>query len=396
MLWASAISTAERLDAAVADALEQLDRQLDSRVPDLVIAFVTSAFGAEQVSLRRLVQTRWNDALLFGCCASGVIGAGREVEQETAVAISAAILPGVELTPSHVEISDLPPQFAERAAWESALHVKAARHPQFLLITDPFTFSAEEVLPGLDRAFPGSVKIGGLASGGRQPGSNLLYLDHNTYRSGAIFLAFSGNIQVDSIVAQGCRPIGDPMFVTACHGNLLRELDGHAPRDVLTALFDNLSPRDRELVGHSLSIGLAMPGQGPSMQPGDFLIRNVLGMDPQTGSLWVGAKLEANSIVQFHVRDALSSAQDLERALSRYRSEHYATPAGALLFSCVGRGSGFYGSPDHDSNALRRSLGDLPIAGFFCSGEIGPVQGFTQVHGYTSAVALISPKAARP
>ena len=396
MLWASAISTAPRLDTAVADVLDQIDRQLDSQDPDLVIAFVTSAFGAEQVSLGRLVHGRWSDALLFGCCASGVIGAGREIEKETAVAVTAAILPGVELAPSHVESGDLPPQFAERAPWEAALHVKAAKRPHFLLVSDPLTFATEEILPGLDRAFPGSLKIGGLASGGRQPGSNLLYLGRNTYRSGAIFLALSGNVHVDSIVAQGCRPIGDPMFVTACHGNLLREVDGRVPREVLTALFDNLSARDRELVGHTLSIGFAMPGQGPSMQAGDFLIRNVLGMDPQTGSLWVGAKLEANSIVQFHVRDALSSAEDLERALSRYRAEHYATPAGALLFSCVGRGSGLYGTPDHDSNALRRSLGDLPIVGFFCSGEIGPVQGFTQVHGYTSAVALISPKAARP
>jgi small ligand-binding sensory domain FIST len=396
MLWASAISTAPRFDTAIADALDQIERQLDSQHPDLVIAFVTSAFGAEQASLRRLIQERWSDAPLFGCCASGVIGAGREVEQETAVAISAAILPGVELSPCHVESTDLPRQFADRGKWESALHVRADRHPHFLVITDPFTFSAEEVLPGLDRAFPGSLKIGGLASGGRQPGSNLLYLGQSTFRSGAIFLALTGNVQIDSIVAQGCRPIGDPMFVTACHGNLLRELDGLTPRDALTALFEKLDARDRELIGHALFIGLAMPGQGPKMQAGDFLIRNVLGMDPQSGALWVGTQLAANSIVQFHVRDALSSAQDLERALSKYRSEHYASPAGALLFSCVGRGAGLYGSPDHDSNALRRSLGEIPIGGFFCSGEIGPVQGFTQVHGYTSAFALISPRHARP
>ena len=396
MLWASAISTAQRLDAAVADALEHIERQLDSQDPDLVCAFVTRDFGAEQANLRRLLQQRWSDALLFGCCASGVIGAGREIEQEAAVAICAAILPGVKLTPVHVESSELPPVFAERPAWEAALHVSAATRPQFLIITDPFTFPAEDILPGLDRAFPGCLKIGGLASGGRQPGSNLLYLGHNTYRSGAIVLALSGNVQMDSIVAQGCRPIGDPMFVTACHGNLLRELDGSSPRDVLTALYERLNARDRELVGQSLSIGLAMPGQGPSIQSGDFLIRNVLGVDPQSGALWVGAKMEPNSVVQFHVRDALSSAQDLERALTRFRSEHYAPPASVLLFSCVGRGAGLYGSPDHDSNVLRRSLGDLPIGGFFCSGEIGPVQGLTQVHGYTSAIALIGPKSAHP
>jgi small ligand-binding sensory domain FIST len=395
MLWASAISTASRLDAALADAFEQVERQLDSQDPDLVIAFVTSQFGAQQANLRRLVEERWNEALLFGCCASGVIGGGREIEREAAVAVSAAILPGVELIPSHVERAELPQAFAARA-WEAALHVKANSTPHFLVITDPYTFPAEEILPGLDHAFPGSLKIGGLASGGQQRGGNLLYLGHNTYRSGAIFLALSGNLHADSIVAQGCRPIGDPMFVTNCHGNLLRELDGHTPRDVLGAVYEKLSPRDRELVENSLFIGLALPNQGPTIHAGDFLIRNVLGMDPQSGALWVGTPLEANSIVQFHVRDALSSAQDLERALARYRSEHYATPSGALLFSCVGRGAGLYGTPDHDSNALRRALGDLPIAGFFCSGEIGPVQGFTQVHGYTSAVALIGPKTARP
>jgi small ligand-binding sensory domain FIST len=131
-----------------------------------------------------------------------------------------------------------------------------------------------------------------------------------------------------------------------------------------------------------------MPGERPSIQAGEFLIRNVLGMDPQTGAIWVGAELEPNSIVQFHLRDALSSAQDLERALLNFASD--ATPAAALLFSCVGRGVGLYGSADHDSNALKRRLGELPIGGFFCSGEIGAVQGMTQVHGYTSAVAIIS------
>jgi small ligand-binding sensory domain FIST len=396
MRWASAISTAQRLDAAAADAFEQIERQLDSQDPDLVIVFVSSAFGAQQTSLRRLVDERWSEALLFGCCASGVIGAGREIEGEAAISVSAAVLPGVELIPSHVERADFPQAFAGRAAWESALHVKASATPQFLVITDPHTFAAEDLLPSLDHAFPGSLKIGGLASGGRQPGASLLYLGRNMHRSGAIFLALTGNVQFDSIVSQGCRPIGDPMFVTACHGNLLRELDGQSPRDVLTAAFEKLSTRDRELVGHSLFIGLAMPNQGPDIRAGDFLIRNVLGMDPQSGALWVGTELEANSIVQFHVRDALSSAQDLERALSRYRSEHFATPSGALLFSCVGRGAGLYGTPDHDSNALRRALGEVPIAGFFCSGEIGPVQGFTQLHGYTSAVALISPRTARP
>jgi small ligand-binding sensory domain FIST len=388
MLWASAISTAADAAEAVDDAVEQVAAQLGSRRPQVIFAFMTQAFAAEYASLQARVRAQWSDALLFGCSASGVIGGGREIEEAGAVSITAAHLPNVKLIASHFESRALPPVYAERIAWQTALNLHGVPEPQFLIVSDPFSFDSEEFVRGLDRAFPASTKIGGLASGGRQPGEGVLLLGERIYHSGAIVLVLSGELRIESIVAQGCRPIGEPMFVTNCHGNLLRELDGRVPRDVLSELYDRLSERDQGLLGRSLFVGLAMPGERPSIQAGEFLIRNVLGMDPQTGAIWVGAELEPNSIVQFHLRDALSSAQDLERALLNFASD--ATPAAALLFSCVGRGVGLYGSADHDSNALKRRLGELPVGGFFCSGEIGAVQGMTQVHGYTSAVAIIS------
>ncbi len=393
MLWVSAISTAADPDDAINDAVEQVTRQLRSRIPDVVLAFATRAFSTDHATLHRRVRAEWGGTLLFGCCASGVIGAGREIEEAGAVSITAAVLPNVRVTPIHVEARDLPPVYAERVSWQTALNVHPDAEPQFLIITDPFSFDTEEFVRGLDRAFPASTKIGGLASGAQKPGGSVLYLGERTYHSGAIVLALSGDVRVESIVAQGCRPIGEPMFVTSCHGNLLRELDGKVPREVLSDLYDRLGERDQELLGKALSVGLAMPGERPSIQAGEFLIRNVLGMDPQSGAIWVGAELEPNSIVQFHLRDALSSAQDLERALSGFQA---ATPEPmvALLFSCIGRGTGLYGTPDHDSNVLKRHLGELPIGGFFCSGEIGAVHGMTQVHGYTSAVAIISGKRA--
>lgn len=389
MLWASAISTATDAGDVVGEAVEQVAAQLGSRRPHVVFAFTTRAFAADQASLQARVRAEWGEALLFGCCASGVIGAGREVEEGSAVSITAGWLPNVRLVSLHVESRDLPPVYAERVAWQTALNLHGTPEPQFLIISDPFSFDTEEFVRGLDRAFLSSTKIGGLASGARQAGESLLYLGDRAYHSGAIVLALSGEVRVDSIVAQGCRPIGEPMFVTNCHGNLMRELDGKVPRDVLSELFDRLNERDQTLLGRALFVGLAMPGERPRIQAGEFLIRNVLGMDPQSGAIWVGAELEANSIVQFHVRDALSSSQDLERALLGYEAGN-GKPAAALLFSCIGRGAGLYGSADHDSNALKRRLGELPIGGFFCSGEIGAVHGMTQVHGYTSAIAIIS------
>ena len=109
----------------------------------------------------------------------------------------------------------------------------ANQQPSFLMLADPFSFETETFVRGLDRVYPLSPKIGGLASGARQVGGTALYLGNQVHHSGCITLALTGNIEVDTVVAQGCRPIGDPMFVTAAHENLIRELDGRPPRDVL-------------------------------------------------------------------------------------------------------------------------------------------------------------------
>lgn len=395
MKWASSISTQPRFADAFSETLEALTRQLEGHAPDIVVAFLTREFAAENARLAHLLRAEWPDVALFGCSASGVIGAGHEIEEAPAISLTAAVLPGVAVRSVHLESADLPPTYAERVAWESALGIKAATEPHFIVIGDPFSFDAETLLRGLDRAFPAAIKMGGLASGAREPGGNCLLLGEKSYRSGAILLALCGNLRIEPVVAQGCRPIGEPLFVTSCHGNLLRELDGRAPRDALADLFDRLNARDRALVEQSLFIGVAMPGERPRIGAGEFLIRNVIGMDAESGAIWVGAELEPNSIVQFHLRDARSSAEDLERALAA-ASERAPEPSGVLLFSCVGRGARLYGSTDHDSNALRRHLGELPIGGFFCSGEIGPVHGMSQVHGYTSAVAIIAPLVRRP
>jgi small ligand-binding sensory domain FIST len=295
----------------------------------------------------------------------------------------------VKLRGLHLDAAQVPPLYADTRIWEDTLHLTASQQPSFLILSDPFSFETEVFCRGLDRIYPSSVKIGGLASGARQVGGTALYLGNEVHHSGAITLALTGNIEVDAIVAQGCRPIGDPMFVTSAHENLIREIDGHSARDVLAELFERLGPADRDLFTQSLFLGLAMRKDTSEYVPGDFLIRNILGMDPQSGALWVNAHVPNKSVVQFHLRDATTSAMDLERALTGYRANpHLSPPRGALLFSCAGRGMGLYGQADHDSNAFRRLVADIPIGGFFCDGEIGPVQNATYLHGFTSAFAV--------
>lgn len=390
MRWASAIDTDVSLASAIERAAEKVFTDLDRQEPDLLFVFVSQEHGARFDAVSDLLLREFENTFLFGCCGAAVIGGGREVEDQAAVSLMGAMLPGVKFRGLHLDAAQVPPVYAETRIWEDTLHLTANQQPSFLILADPFSFETEAFVRGLDRAYPSSAKIGGLASGVRQAGGTTLYLGKQVFHSGAITLALTGNIEVDAVVAQGCRPVGEPMFVTNAHENLIREIDGHVPRDVLADLFERLTPVDRDLFSQSLFLGLAMRQDASEYSPGDFLIRNILGMDPQSGALWVNAHVPAKSVVQFHLRDAATSAMDLERVLASYRAApQFSAVSAALQFSCAGRGIGLYGQADHDSNAFRRLISDVPISGFFCNGEIGPVQNSTYLHGYTSSFAVI-------
>ncbi|MEE2830135.1 MAG: FIST C-terminal domain-containing protein, partial [Myxococcota bacterium] len=241
---------------------------------------------------------------------------------------------------------------------------------------------------------PESTSLGGLASGGHEPGDHALFLNDEVHREGGVVLAMTGNIRVDTIVAQGCRPVGEPMRVTSCHGNFVVELDARKPAEVLRAVYESSSEVDRHLIQTSLFLGIALDEEAPGTGDEGFLIRNVLGLDPEEGVLAVGAQLTRHQRVQFHVRDQKTSRQDLGSLLSALSHEETeeAGPCGALLFSCLGRGARLYGEPGHDSRLFLEHLGPIPLGGFFCNGEIGPVQGRPFVHGYTSVFGLFRPR----
>lgn len=392
MRWSSAVSTATPLDAAVREAADAIAADLGGAAPDLLVAFVSEQHRQEYERLPALARAALEPRFSIGCSAGGVVGGGREVERQAAVSLTAALLPDVDVRPFHLESDAQPARSGAAPAWEQAIGTAAARRPAFVLLPDPFTFDAETLVAGLDDAYPESAKIGGLASGGREPGANALYLGDAVYRSGAVGVALTGNVELDTVVAQGCRPIGEPMFVTRADQNVLYTLDGKPALGVLQQLVAEADARDRQLFASSLFLGVVMQEQEAYRQ-GDFLVRNLLGIDGKSGAIAVGAALRTGMVVQFHLRDAATSAHDLDAVLARYAEESRGPRAGALLFSCLGRGEQLYGAPDHDTRAFQRHLGPVPLGGFFCNGEIGPVHGRTFLHGYTSAFGLFRSRA---
>ncbi len=390
MRWASAASMERDTTAAITEVAAAVRANLGGTAPDLIVAFVSAHHCEHFGDIPALVRRELASGLLIGCSAGGVIGGAKEIEQRPGVSLTVAALPDVSLALFHLDTDDL-------SEWQRHITPAAGTQPHFLLLADPFSFNPEPFLQALDHAYPAGRKIGGLASGGRHAGENALFLGEETRRTGLIGVAMSGNIQVDTIVAQGCRPIGQPMFVTKCQHNIIWELDGRPAVEVLQSLYRQLDPADQELARHSLFMGVVMKEEQHEYRQGDFLIRNIAGMDPERGALVFGAMLHEGAVVQFHLRDAKTSAADLEQLLTAYAAASPAVrPAGALLFSCLGRGMYLYGEPDHDTNTFRDHLGAVPLGGFFCNGEIGPVQGSTFLHGYTSAFGLFKPRTGHP
>jgi small ligand-binding sensory domain FIST len=377
--------------------------------PNLGVLFVSAAFASEYIRVLPLLSELLEVDVLIGCSGGGIVGGGHEIEDGPALSLSLAVMPEVVLHPFHLRGNQLPDLDAAPSAWIDCVGVSPQSKPHFLLLADGFSSGISELLQGLDFAYPGSVKVGGLASGGgRGPRGNALFLlDARTltprrelYREGTVGLALYGNVVLDAVVAQGCRPIGDPLRVTEAEGNVILGLEGRPPLAVLQDLAERLSPVDQRLARHSLFIGLLMDEFKSEPTPGDFLIRVILGVDPRVGALAIGDQVRPGQTVQFHLRDAQTSAEDLRWALSRYCAERNLRqspsqprpePCGALMFSCLGRGKGLYGTPDFDSQRFRELLGELPLGGFFCNGEIGPVGGSTFLHGYTSCFGIFRP-----
>lgn len=392
MSWTSALGLGARLEAAITEAASQASDPA-GKPHDLAVAFVSAAYGTAVERLPQLLRPVVGDCLLLGCNAGGLIGGGSEEEEEPGIALLCGRLPDAVLAAVHLEQATLPPLSASRESWWRLLDLEPEAEPSFVLIADPATIDAEACARGLDRAFPGSTVIGGLTGGMLGPGTTRLVTGGEVHRTGGALLALSGNVIIDSVLAQGCRPVGDPLFVTACEGNLISELDGRRPKEIITALFSTLDEADRARFGDALCIGLALPGPRQTVGAGDFLIRNVLGLDPDSGALWIGARIAPASIVQFHLRDGESASGELEGRLSASLAGN-APPSAALLFACAGRGRNLFGVSGHDSGTLRRMI-DIPVAGMFSAGEIAPIQGATFVHGYSSVFGLIRPRAGR-
>ncbi len=389
MIFCSSLSTNPDLGGACRETAEDVRRSLDGAAVDLCCAFVSSNFSEAMEEVPTLLHELLEPGTLIGCSGGGIIGTGFEVEGgAAAVSVIAASLPTVHLAARHLSDGDLPDGDAPPATWTDIIGVPPSEAAAIIILPEPFSFAADRLLAGMDFAYPETPKVGGIASGADQPGGNALFHDRACHRTGAVVLTLSGNVVMDTMVAQGCTPFGNVGLITKADRNMLGAINDKPATAFLQEQLRSLAGDDLELAPNvPLFLGIAMdPFQIHEPAHGQFLIRNILGFEPNTGSLAVGAMLPLGRPVQFHLRDGSTSDEDLRNVLTD--REHKEDYRGALLFSCLGRGEHLYGEPHHDSRVFRELLGQVPLSGFFCNGEIGPVHNTTYLHGYTSAFGV--------
>jgi small ligand-binding sensory domain FIST len=376
--FASAISehpvAATALGETVGELLEAI-----GEAPDIAMLFVTPHHGGALEDLGGAIHTLLKPRVMAGCAAVSVLGNGREIEDGPGLVLWAGHL-DVPVAPVELEVVRTTDGMA-MTGWPDPLPFEPAA---LVLIADPFSFPAEALFDHLATSHPDLRVVGGNASAARGPGGNRLVLDDRIRTSGAVGVLVGAGVDVETVVSQGCRPIGRPYAVTRSDANVVYELGGEPAYTRLAQLAAALPPDDAELVRNGVFLGVVVDEHKIDYERGDFLVRNILQIDRDSGAVAVGGEVDLGATAQYHVRDASTADEDLRILLSDREAD------AALVFTCNGRGSNLFDTPDHDAEAVATLLGDPPSAGFFAAGEFGPIGTRNFVHGYTASIALLS------
>jgi small ligand-binding sensory domain FIST len=371
---------------------ENLRHQLSAPRVDLGLVFMSPKHFPNAKQVLEILRVHAQIPLLAGCSSPSLIVGAEEVEQNAGLTLALYSLPGAEVKAFHftqeqVEEANGP------GYWPLETGVEPAQTNGWLVFIDPFHLDSESWLRGWNEAYAPLPVLGGLASGDFNEQQTQIYLNGEVFEEGGVALSFGGGVKLAGVTSQGCTPIGETWTLTKVEENIIHQIGNRPAYEVLAETFNRLGPEEQKKARGNLFIGLVVNEYLDEFHRGDFLIRNLLGADPRSGSIAVGALPRPGQTVQFQRRSAAAATEDMTELLARARKQLGATTIyGGCLCSCNGRGRGLFGRPNHDAQMVQEQLGPMGLAGFFCNGEIGPVGEKNFLHGYTASLALFVKK----
>ena len=379
-------------EAGLRQWAEDLRAQLRAPQVSLGLVFMTPRFFPFAKQVLEILRVHARIPLLAGCSSTGLVAGAEEIEDHGGVALALYALPGASLegyhfTQSQVEDSDAPD------FWPAASGVAVTGTNGWLAFLDPFHLDAESWLRSWNQAYAPVPVFGGLASGVPAEQATQIYLNGEVYEEGGVAISVGGDVKLAGVISQGCTPIGETWTLTRVEQNLIHRIANRPAYEVLAETVNQLSAEDQRKASGNLFIGLVVNEYLEDFQRGDFLVRNLLGGDPKTGVLVVGALPRSGQTMQFQRRDATGASEDMSELLERAQLQlGSATIYGGCLCCCNGRGKNLFGRSGHDARMVRKQFGEIGLAGFFCNGEIGPVGAKNFLHGYTASLALFVKK----
>ena len=371
---------------------EKLRSRLRASSADLGLVFMSPRFFDQAPQILELLRVHAQIPLLAGCSSGSLIAGGEEIEDGAGLALGLYSLPGailnaVRFTQAQLDESSGP------AYWQHENGVRPDETNGWLCFADPFRLDCEAWLRAWNEAYAPHPILGGLASGDPAAQTTQIYMNGDVFDEGGVAISVGGGVTLASVISQGCNPIGEIWTITRAERNLIHEIGNRPAYEVLAETFNGLAKEEQQQAQGNLFVGLVVNEYLDEFHRGDFLIRNLLGADPNTGSIAIGAYPRPGQTMQFQRRAASAGTEDITALLHRARKQFSREKIyGGCLCSCNGRGKHLFGEPNHDARHIQEGLGPLGLAGFFCNGEIGPIGERNFLHGYTASLALFVKK----
>ncbi len=388
MSFVSALSTSPHATRAAEEVSASVEHALAGVAPELAVVFFSPHHAADAAEMAVVFQERLGAPALIGVLGESIVAGVKEVENRPGVALWAGSWGGrMAIDAFHLDLEDTP-DGPTLFGWPDAMFDANPADSLLIAFGDPYSFPAVELfLPRVNEDYPGLRLAGGMASNPTGPGSPSLLLNGEVQPQGAVGVLLRGPARMRTVVSQGCRPVGRPLIITKGQDNVILELGGRTPLEYLRGLLEEVPTHEKELMQKGLLIGIAISEYRDEFRRGDFLIRNLIGLDPRTGALAVTDRIRRGQTVQFQVRDAATASEDLREMLVTAKADSF-RPKGGLVFTCNGRGTRMFGTADHDAKAIQSVAGPLGLAGFFAAGEFGAVAGQNFIHGFTASTVL--------
>jgi small ligand-binding sensory domain FIST len=374
-------------EAGIQEWAEGLRAQLCTPVT-LGLVFMAPKFFPHARQVLEILRVHARIPLLAGCSSQGLVVGAYELEEAPGLALGLFSLPGAKLHGCYFDQAQAN-EATHAGYWPHRTGIDRDQIHGWLAFLEPFHLESEGWLKGWNRAYAPLPVLGGLASGDATEQSAQIYLNGDVFEEGGVAIAFGGDVKLLSVTSQGCTPIGETWTLTRVEQNIIHEIGNRPAYEVLAETFGQLSAEEQKSARGNLFVGLVVNEYLEEFHRGDFLIRNLLGADPRSGSIAVGALPRLGQTVQFQRQYAAAATEDMRELLLQAKQRLGQNPLyGGCLCCCNGRGRNFFGRPNHDAQMVQHHLGPFGLVGFFCNGELGPVGDKNFVHGYTASLAL--------